>query len=100
MSRFNTSFFTFTFVALVGFNQCCFATRANSEPSSATASTTFGAAACELLAVLFFCLFAGGMIGGYWATRSSQRRVAVEQDAPGTLGNFVNRLGQRGTGKL
>lgn len=65
ISRFNTSFFTFTFVALLdGFNQCCFATRANSDPSSATASTTFGAAACELFAELFFCLFAGGMMAG------------------------------------
>jgi hypothetical protein len=49
--------------------------------------------------VLFFCLFAGGMVAGIGRRGRHSVRVAVELDAPGTLGNFVNRLGQRGTGK-
>lgn len=89
ISRFNTSFLTFTFVALlVGFSQCCFATRANSDPSSATVSTTFGAATCELFAVLFFCLFAGGIMAGIGRTRSSLRRVGVQLDAPRHVEKF------------
>lgn len=95
MSRFNTSFLTFTFVArLDGFSQCCFATRANSDPSSATASTTSGAATFGVFALLFFCLFAGGMMVGLGRRSRHCVAFAVELDAPGILGNIFNMLEQ------
>lgn len=96
ISRFNTSFFTFTFVALLdGFSQCCFATRANSDPSSATASTTSGAAFCELFAVLFFCLFAGGMMADIGRRVRHCVALLLSWTRQATLGNFVNGLEQR-----
>lgn len=64
MFCFKTSFLTLTLalVALLvgGFSQCCFASRAKSDPSSTTGSGA-GAAFRDVDAAVFFCLFAGGM---------------------------------------
>lgn len=76
MLCFNTSFLTFTLaldVFLDDFSQCCFASRANSDPSSATGSTS-GRTLRGCGAALFFCLFAGGMAAGI--VRGCRRCVA------------------------
>lgn len=67
MSSFNTSFLTLTLAAFFDvFNQCCFASCANSDSPSATGPDdiagvwVFGG--CD--EALFFCLFAVGMVTG------------------------------------